>query len=239
MPAARSIAPPALASSKKDDGLYCYWRRSPHHPTEPGYIKTAPAWASYHKKITRQKWEDLADYGEFEDKWESGTEMVFDPFRHILLSGGGKEFPIAQIRELRWHRFPPVYLDASGREIRPHFPQLEGRIDEDGNVVGDDGLALRDFRCPDCAADEPSSWFLSEVGLRKHQRVQHSEIAGSRQQANDFAKAIQGQNQPIQDAIGLMSQLLTHLTEAQKAQVMAQLETEAKPTGKAGKTPAA
>jgi hypothetical protein len=222
-PAPRNLAPPERSGQAKDDGLYLYWKRSPHHRDEPGYVKTGPAWALYFKKLAGQKWEPLTDYHEFADKWASGEEMVFDPFRHILVSGGAKEFPLQQIRELRWHRYPPRYVQADGSVTTIVFPQLAGRIDPDGNMIDDRGRVLVDHRCPDCPADSPESWFISEVGLRKHQKVQHSEIAGSRQQARDFADAIAGQNAPVQEAIGLMSQLLAHLTDGQRAAVVAQL----------------
>lgn len=236
-PPPRNLAPPEKSGTAKGDGLYCYWRRSPHHPTEPSYVKKAPAWPIYFKKVSGQKWESLAvEYGEFEDKWASGEEMVFDPFRHILMNGGAKEFPVAQIRELRWHRFPPRYVQKDGTILTITFPQL--KLTEDGDVIDEAGRVLKDFRCPDCPAEEPSSWMLSEVGLRKHQKVQHSEIAGSRQQANDFAKAIQGQNQPIQEAIGLMTQLLAHLTAEQRAAVMQNLGAAEEPP-KRGRKPKA
>jgi hypothetical protein len=220
-PAPRHLSPPEKTGQAKEDGLYTYWRRSPHHRQEPGFVKKTPAWPLYFKKVSGQKWEPLTDYGEFADKWDSGEEMIFDPFRRILLMGGAKEFPLAQIRELRWHRFPPRYVRADGSVMTITFPQLT--TDPDGNMIDERGKVLVDHRCPDCAADAPDSWFPTEVSLRKHQRVQHAEIAGSRQQAGDFAKALSGQNAPVAEAIGLMSKLLAHLTGAQRAAVVDQL----------------
>ena len=37
-PAPRNLAPPATTSQAKDDGRYLYWRRSPHHRQEGGYV---------------------------------------------------------------------------------------------------------------------------------------------------------------------------------------------------------
>jgi hypothetical protein len=223
------VGPAQATQNKPNDGRYSYWRRPDAHPTQPGFVMKAPCWPTEHRKRARRGWVELSQYGEFYDVWDNGQTMTRDPWRHILLSGGAKEFPLAQIRRLQWHRFPPAYVvpnPVTGvqMQVTIAFPQLQ--TDAAGNIVLPDGTVWTDFACPDCAPTDPNAWCESEIALRKHQSVIHKQVAGQRQLASEIANANRAQAEPVNQAITLLAELLKDMRADQKAAVLAQLQDE-------------
>lgn len=175
------------AIQSPNDGRLVYARRpatmADGRPAgNPGYIVSIPDSPVEFRRYSMRGFQTLPAYGTFTDS-SGGALLIHAPFQRILLNGGAKEFPIAQIREYRWHRYPPTFWN-NGEKVVVTFPQVVTNP-ETGNVV-ENGEELVDHFCPDCANGE---FFLTEASLRAHQAIVHKAVAGSRQLATQIATA--------------------------------------------------
>jgi hypothetical protein len=169
-------------SSRPDIGLTGYWK------CQNGEIKFLDSGPNGMQAYTRKRMYLLPEYGNYSLSPKRGWDPMNDPFKPLLEQGGIKEFSLAQIVELNWHRRPhPVIkrqvdvLVQSGRSEREALdaamPQLKGYEWEDHTCLN-----------PTCRNRLP---FNSEGELRQHE-VLHREDVRTREQTKAISEAISG-----------------------------------------------
>lgn len=182
--------------SRPDSGKFMYWRKP------DGRIVIKPAWPTEYLRYSELGFTPLSRYGHFFNETKEWNSHV-DPYRRILELHGAHEFTVPQIRELGWHRKPPV---VQGRPV--HFPQLDGQQSDD-------------IQCKYCGR-----WFPDQLRLNKHQSVIHREVSGNEQLARVMAEAAREQaTGPLGDVLRIlgqqqqtMQQLLVAMQQRQEQQ---------------------
>lgn len=197
-----------VGTLERDAGQWMYYRWPEYHlngnPVEkPGrIIKMQHNAVAYQDNTLRKGLIPLAAYGRFAEY----PNMHLDPFRHLFMAGGAKEFPVWQIREYMWHRNPPEYT-LNGQRLKVKFPQIEINP-ETGNVI-QDGVELVDVQCPDC-----KKWFISDGGMRAHAAVDHKAVAAQRATAHEMGEATRAIAAAVQSSSASQNNALTQAFES-------------------------
>jgi hypothetical protein len=180
-------------------GTWCYWRKPAFTDrdgkTSAAWIVAKPAWPSEFMRQMRKGWTPLMQYGEFHPDFIKfkGQSWHFhrDPYRLLLLKGGAGEFGKEQVKELGWHRKPPMGME---------FPQLAD--DQDVDVV-----------CATCGKK-----YLTMEDLQRHEQISHRELSSHKELGRQIGEATSGvMAGPMADAFKLLADAVTGIAERQQA----------------------
>lgn len=227
-------------------------------PTVDGVTRTgAPSWFAPHDEAPMGYWKKPTDgsvflaqygengldhklkrdftrlhqYGEFASAGTRTWDPVSDPFYPLVVKGGLKELPAAQIKELGWHRPPSRDAKASHRAVE----QLIRQVMTERSLARDEALLavmpqLRDVDLTDwTCVSHPGRFFPTEAAKVNHDAVMHKEAIQSESIGRAVASANGGGNDALLTLLAQQGDLIADL----KARLDA---SEKAPKGKAAKT---
>ncbi len=200
--------PADMGGSMGGAGAQGYWRKT------DGYISFGSYTVNGMRTYTRKRFIPLMDYPQFtNDKNKAtGFDPMTDGFRPLLEHGGIREFGLAQIVELGWHRKPHKILQAAIDRVAATGASPQEALE---TVIPQlKGFERVDVPCILCKGRV----FNSEDELSSHE-VLHKDDVQTRRLSDSISQALTGGQAASTEAMApvlqMLAQAITSLSSSQ------------------------